>query len=152
MVKVGSSESRHRFFLVTFTNHCIIFFLEKKTDRLDARTHWNYRDMVCTIKQCTNNSCQNLTILNNAHILYAMMIITWAATMKQMLRWTQKQSWLNSAIDCLLPHDDAVTSSISQIRILCIRIFNDFLYSPVRSCLWHNPSLLKEIHFHMIFR
>lgn len=38
MVKVGSSESRHSFFLETFTNHCS-FFLEKEMDRLDAKTH-----------------------------------------------------------------------------------------------------------------
>lgn len=38
MVKVGSSESRHSFFLLTFTNH-VSLFLEKEMDRLDAKTH-----------------------------------------------------------------------------------------------------------------
>lgn len=62
MVKVGSSESRHSFFLATFTSHCS-FFLEKKMDRLDTKTHWNYRKVVCTktsqyyIKSCSHSIC-----------------------------------------------------------------------------------------------
>lgn len=62
MVKVGSSESRHSFFLATCTSHCS-FFLEKEMNRLDAKTHWNYRKVVCTktsqyyIKSCSHSIC-----------------------------------------------------------------------------------------------